>query len=108
MVNWLKKNYLYTAEYMLQISGCFSCSLFRGNKMPKLIQEVLYFIYIAADYQFNVQYSLVGVRFSVLSTPPLGLTHPPILLVPDGKAVNHPPLSCTKVKEKSKLYLYSF
>jgi hypothetical protein len=75
--------------------------------MPKLIQQVLYFIYTSADYQFSMQYSLVGARFSVLSTLPLGLTHPPIPLVPDGKAVNHPPLSCTKVKERSKLYLYS-
>jgi len=31
--------------------------------MPKLIQEVLYFIYTAADYQFSMQYSLVGARF---------------------------------------------
>jgi len=50
--------------------------------MPKLIQEVLYFIYTAADYWFSMQYSLVGARFSVLSTLPLGLTHPPIPLVP--------------------------
>jgi len=75
--------------------------------MPKLIQEVLYFIYTAADYRFSMQYNLVEARFSVLSTLPLGLTHPPIPLVPDGKAVNHPPLFCTKVKERSKLYLYS-
>jgi len=75
--------------------------------MPKLIQEVLYFIYTAADYQFNMQYSLVGARFSVLSTLPLGLTHPHIPLVPDGKSVNHPPLSCIKVKERLKLYLYT-
>jgi len=27
MVNWLKKNYLYTAEYMLQMSGYLSCCL---------------------------------------------------------------------------------
>jgi hypothetical protein len=75
--------------------------------MPKLIQEVLYFTYTAADYRFSMQHSLVGASFSVLSTLPPGLTHPPIPLVPVGKAVNHPPLSCTKVKERLKLYLYS-
>jgi hypothetical protein len=81
--------------------------IFKGSKMPKLIQEVLYFIYTAADYRFSMQYNLVEARFSVPSTPPVGLTHPPVPLVPDGKAVNHLPLSCAKVKERSKLYLYS-
>lgn len=27
MVNWLKKNYLYTAEYMSQMFGYLSCCL---------------------------------------------------------------------------------
>jgi hypothetical protein len=43
--------------------------------MPKLIQEVLYFIYTAADYQFSMQYSLVGARFSAVHTAPRA--HPP-------------------------------
>ena len=33
-------------------------------------------------WRVNMQYSLVGARFSVLSTLPLGLAYPPIPLVP--------------------------
>jgi hypothetical protein len=61
--------------------------------MPKLIQEILYFIYTAADYRFSMQYSLVGARFTVLSTLPLGHTHPPIPLVLMVILTTHPYLA---------------
>jgi hypothetical protein len=48
--------------------------------MPKLIQEVAYFNYTVADYQFSMQNSLVGGEiFRAVHTAPG--THPPSYIV---------------------------